>query len=39
MDTAEKIKYWAREIKSLSQTGLAYSKDPFDKERYLHWNR
>ncbi|WP_042143646.1 NUDIX hydrolase N-terminal domain-containing protein [Paucisalibacillus sp. EB02] len=38
MDTAERIKYWAREIKSLSQTGLAYGKDQFDQERYLKLN-
>ncbi|GBQ07830.1 hypothetical protein AA14362_1502 [Acetobacter cerevisiae DSM 14362] len=25
---------WAREIQGISQTGLTYAKDPFDKERY-----
>lgn len=38
MNTAEYIKSWAKEIKSLSQTGLAYSKDEFDKERYYKLN-
>ncbi|MCG0994352.1 NUDIX hydrolase N-terminal domain-containing protein [Acetobacter indonesiensis] len=25
---------WAREIQAISQTGLTYAQDPFDKERY-----
>lgn len=38
MDTSEKIKLWAREIKSIAQTGLAYGKDVYDKERYQQMN-
>ena len=30
----EKWLKWAIEIQSLAQTGLTYTKDPFDKERY-----
>jgi ADP-ribose pyrophosphatase YjhB (NUDIX family) len=26
--------YWARELQAIAQTGLAYSKDPYDHERY-----
>jgi hypothetical protein len=25
---------WARELQAIAQTGLAYSKDPYDHERY-----
>ncbi|MBB6454607.1 ADP-ribose pyrophosphatase YjhB (NUDIX family) [Salirhabdus euzebyi] len=34
MDAAEQIKQWAKELKSVAQTGLTYGKDVFDKERY-----
>ena len=30
----DKILDWAMKIKSISQIGLAYTKDPYDKERY-----
>ncbi len=30
----DKILDWAMKIKSISQIGLAYAKDPYDKERY-----
>lgn len=38
MDVSEQIKLWARELKSISQTGLEYGKDVFDKERYNQIN-
>lgn len=38
MDTSERIKLWAREMKSIAQTGLAYGKDVYDKERYEQMN-
>src|SRR5690348_6966246 len=25
---------WARELQALAQTGLAYTKDPFDRDRF-----
>lgn len=34
MDKNEKWLQWAVELQSLAQTGLFYSKDPFDLERY-----
>ena len=30
---------WAREIEALAQTGLAFSKDPYDLERYVALRR
>lgn len=38
LETYEQIKLWAREIKAIAQTGLAYEKDVFDKERYNQMN-
>lgn len=38
MDTSEKIKLWARELRSIAQTGLTYGKDVFDQERYEQMN-
>src|SRR5689334_7280890 len=26
--------HWARELQALAQTGLAFTKDPYDRERY-----
>ncbi len=26
---------WSRELQGLAQTGLAFSKDPYDRERYV----
>lgn len=34
MDSAQQIKQWSKELKALAQNGLAYSKDPFDQERF-----
>jgi ADP-ribose pyrophosphatase YjhB (NUDIX family) len=34
VETSEQIKQWAKELKGIAQTGLAYEKDVFDKERY-----
>lgn len=30
----DKILDWAMKIQSIAQIGLAYCKDPFDRERY-----
>src|SRR5262245_58285165 len=30
---------WAREIQATAQTGLAFSKDPFDRQRYERLQR
>lgn len=30
---------WAREIQALAQTGLAFSKDPYDQERFVALRR
>lgn len=38
MDTSERIKLWARELKATAQTGLAYGKDLYDQERYQQMN-
>lgn len=38
MKTSKQIKQWARELKSIAQTGLTYGKDEFDKERYEQMN-
>lgn len=38
MDTGEKLKVWARELKAIAQTGLEYGKDVYDKERYDQLN-
>lgn len=38
MKTSEKIKVWARELRSIAQTGLTYGNDVFDKERYEQMN-
>ena len=35
----DKILDWAMKIKSISQIGLAYTKDPYDKERYQQLER
>lgn len=33
LDTAQMLD-WARKVQALAQTGLAYTKDPYDKQRY-----
>ncbi|WP_042221560.1 NUDIX hydrolase [Oceanobacillus manasiensis] len=38
METAQQIKLWARQIKDIAQTGLAYGTDVFDRERYHQMN-
>lgn len=38
MNTSEEIKLWARELKAIAQTGLAYGKDVYDLERYQQMN-
>ncbi|MEC5423466.1 NUDIX hydrolase N-terminal domain-containing protein [Virgibacillus sp. C22-A2] len=38
METAEQIKLWARDLRSIAQTGLAYGSDVFDRERYHQIN-
>ncbi|MDB5402258.1 MAG: hydrolase, partial [Rhodopila sp.] len=30
---------WAREIQALAQTGLTFSKDPYDQERFTAFRR
>ena len=35
----DRILDWAMKIKSISQIGLAYAKDPYDKERYQQLER
>lgn len=34
----EQIKYWARQLRAIAQTGLEYGKDVYDKERYHELN-
>ncbi|HOW65375.1 MAG TPA: NUDIX hydrolase [Candidatus Paceibacterota bacterium] len=36
-ENAAKWLQWAREIQALSQTGLHYAKDPYDRERYARF--
>jgi ADP-ribose pyrophosphatase YjhB (NUDIX family) len=31
-----KLLEWAREVQAIAQNGLAFSRDPFDRERYTH---
>ena len=31
----EKVMKWAQEVQALAQSGLTYTQNPFDKERFL----